>query len=325
MIPALALLFWMQAIDTTGPDQLYAAGEFQKAAGAYRDLLMKAPQDPMLLTRLGACEYQLGRFQQAEDAFRKAVSAAPELPPALVGLGTSLITLGRSKEAVPVLEKAMKLNPEDVMARRALGHAYQEQERFVEGEAVLRSVLKENPRDAESWYYLGVLFFERKYAQSALDALDKALAVQPGNFRAKLYRAAALVQLGRTQEAESAFTSLGRIPGALKDPEYLAEYALLLYHTNRSEAALEKIDQALAVAPESPKLHFWRARMLLAKGELSSAAAAAKKSVELGPDLPNARNLLLRIYRLQGNNQDAARMAAWLRNHSQRNTRGAAR
>ena len=249
----------------------------------------------------------------------------PDLPPALVGLGTSLITMGRSAEAIPHLEKAVKLTPADRMARRSLGHAYQDQEQFVEGEAILRQLVKEDPQDVEAWYYLGLLFFDRNYALPALEAFEKTLALQPANVRARIYRAGCLAVLGRLPEAEKAFADLSADQRLSADPEFQLGYAQFLFNTGRTAEALSAAERGVKSAPDSVKLHYWRARLLAETGKQEEAIAEAERAMKLAPEMPNPRHLLVRLYRLQGRDREAAAQAAWLRAYSARKTQGSAR
>ena len=279
----------------------------------------------MLLIRAGACEYQLGKFSEAEKHFRNALNAAPDLPPALVGLGTSLITLGRAAEAIPVLEKAVKITPADRMAQRALGHAYQQEEKFVEGERVLSKLVEQDPKDAEAWYYLGVLFFDRNYAKPALEAFDKLLALDPKHQRARIYRAGSLSILGRIEEARTAFAELEKEPAIATDAELLLGYTQALFHSGDYEAALQKATKGVDANPGSAKLSYWKARLLLETGKLEEAGKEAERAVRLSPNLPNPRHLLVRIYRRQGRDAQAAEQAAWLRSHSENKAAGTGR
>lgn len=304
-----------QTPDIAAVDQLFATGRFAEAEAQYRVLLQSMPNEPALLLRLGACEYQLGSFVAAESSFRKAVNAQPNLPPALVGLGTSLVALGRSQEALAFLEKAVELAPSNRMARRALGHAYVEREEFLKGEAVLRELVKEDPQDWESWFYLGTLLLNRHYDSAALSALEESLKIHPGNAEAQIDRAIALSQLGRTQDAEVLFRQLATDSGLAKSPELLLAYAQLFFQNERYGEALDKIEAAIKTLPISAKLHFWKARILFYMDKTDLAIREAQRAVELAPELPYARNLLLRLYRSQGRDREAAAQAEWLRHY----------
>ena len=319
-----SFLFY-QTLNLTSADRLYESGRFDEAIRQYTALLKVSPADPMLLIRAGACEYQRGQFAEAEKHFRKALNAAPELPPALVGLGTSLITLGRAGEAIPILHKAVKTAPTDRMAQRALGHAYQEEEKFVEGERVLTRLVEQDPKDTEAWYYLGLLFFNRNYAKPALEAFDKLLSIEPKHQRARIYRAGSLSLLGRIQEARQAFADLEAEPTIARDAELLLGYTQALFHSGDYEGALAKVARGVDANPDSAKLRFWKARLLLETGRLDEAGAEAERAAQLAPNLPNPRHLLVRIYRKQGRDAQAAEQAAWLRAHSEKKALGTGR
>ncbi len=273
------------------------------------------PDESALLLRVGACEYQLSNFVAAEGHFRKALSAEPNLVPALVGLGTSLVALNRSAEALAYLEKAVKLAPSNHMTRRALGHAYVEREEFLKGEEVLRGLVEEDPQDWESWHYLGTLRFNRHYDLAALSALETSLKIHPNNAEAQIDRACALSELGRKQEAEALFQELARDSKLEKSPELLLGYTQLLFQNERYDEALSKIDAAIDASPKSAKLHYWKARILFHMERTEEAIQEGERAVELAPGLPHARNLLLRMYRALGRNQEAAKQTEWLKHY----------
>ncbi|PYT23980.1 MAG: hypothetical protein DMG57_30245 [Acidobacteria bacterium] len=315
MLERLILLALLQTADLTTADQLFNTGRFAEAEAQYRRLVQKMPNEPALLWRLGACDYQLGNFAAAEKEFRKALVAEPNLPPALVGLGTSLVALGRSDAALPFLERGVKLAPSNRMARRALGHAYVEQQEFLKGEPILRRLVEEDPRDGESWFYLGTLLFNRHYDDAALSALEESLKINPANVEAQIDRASALAQLGRNQQADAVFQRLARDPKLQGSPEFLLAYAQFLFQNERYDDALIKVEAAIKAAPKAAKLHFWKARILFHLDKTDLAIPEAEQAVALAPELPNARNLLLRMYRAQGRDREAAKQADWLLHH----------
>lgn len=312
--PTLFLL--AVSVDTSAGDRLYAAGHFEQAAAVYRELLRAAPRELKLLVRLGATEYQLGAFPEAEKFFRTAVSIAPDSAQAEIGLGTSLLALDRSREAVPVLEKAVKLAPSDRMALRALGHAYQKQNDLFKGERVLKSLVAQDPQDAESWFYLGALLYDSNYYAPALEAFNHTLHLQPSNDRVQIYKAGALAQLGRTEEAGALYRSLATHETAAARPELWLGYAQFLFDNQQLRPSLDAVNRAIALLPDSSKLHFWRARILMSLGETEAAEADARKAVELSPELPNPHNLLMKIYLAKGLNTAADEQARWLAAHT---------
>ncbi len=64
--------------------------------------------------------------------------------------------------------------------------------------------------------------------------------------------------------------------------------------------------------------YFWRAKVLLQLHRTAEAAGAAEESIRLQPQLPEAHNLLVRIYQMQGRTKEAAQQAEWLRDYQRR-------
>ena len=305
-------LFLYANVDTSAPDRLYASGQFEKAALIYRQMVEQAPRDAALLARLGATDYQLGRYTQAESSFRRAVTTNPEMEQAEVGLGTVLLALDRATEAISHLEKAARLQPKDRMALRALGHAYQKTNSFFAGEHTLKTLVESDPNDWESRYYLGALLYDNNYYAPALAALEAAIRLNQNNAQARIYRAGALAQLGRTNEAAAEYRSLLETSSATELPELWLGYAQFLFESGQLKPALEAINHALSLLPNSAKLFFWRARIQVDAGGMQAAETDARKAIELLPELPNAHNLLMKIYRARGFTAGAGEQAAWL-------------
>jgi tetratricopeptide (TPR) repeat protein len=318
----LTLLLLAASIDTGAGDRMYAAGEFAQAAGFYRDLLTQFPGDPKLLVRLGAAQYQMGSFAEAEKHFRMAVTKAPGSAQAEVGLGMSLLALNHAEKAVPVLERALKLAPSDRMALRALGHAYQKQNDLFRGEQVLESLVREDPKDAESWYYLGTLLYDNNYYARALGAFEHTLELRPSDSQTQISLAGALTQMGRTAEAGDLYRSLTLQPDPASRPELWLGYAQFLFEDQQLESSLQAVNHAISLLPDSAKLLFWRARILMSLGKTEDAEADAQKAVQLSPDLPNAHNLLMKLYRAGGRTKDADEQAAWLAQHTKNKKAG---
>jgi tetratricopeptide (TPR) repeat protein len=240
--------------------------------------------------------------------------------PSPLDTAKSLVSSGRPGEAVPYLNQALATNPRDREAQRTMARALLDLYQFLPAQELLEKLTRTDPNDGESWYYLGLLMYRNGYYGAALPALEKSLATRPDNPKARVYRAVCLSKLARAKEAEAAFLDLSENSEAVKDPDFLLVYAELLFETGRAEASLRQVDRALASLPGSPIGYFWRGRILLHLNRVDDAAKAAEHSVNLAPQLPFARNLLVQIYRKQGRTADAAQQANWLREYEARMT-----
>lgn len=310
-------LFLLQSATLPQADQLYARGDFQGAATSYRELLHANPRSAILLAKLGASEYALGDAAQAAGHLTQALALDAQLHPARLALGGALLDLGKPAEAIKQLKRAAAQVPGHLETQRLLGRAYQEANQFFDGERTLRAVLKQDPADWRSWTSLGVLLYNNNYYAAALEALQTGLKVQGENPRARMLEASSLVHLGRHGEAGKIFESLLADPRLESEPELLLGYAQFLVDSGSPELALPPIDRAISAAPGEPKLHFWRARILMVLDQPGPAAEAARRAIELSPEQANSRVLLLRIARKLGLQAEMAAQAKWLREHEQ--------
>ncbi len=290
-----------------------AAGRFDEAAARFRSLLEITPGDPDLLIRLGASEYQGGEFEAAARSFGAALEVRPDEPRALAGLGMSLNALERPEEARLVLERAVERSPSDRMARLALARSHTELDQFLRADELLRALTEEDPGDWEAWSALAMLRFRSSYHQQALEALDRCLVLRPGDRVARILRARSLVKLGRLPEAKGQLRELSGDPEAAEDWELLLARAECHFSAGDLEAALTNVEAALHRKPRSGLLHYWKARILHYEGDVAGARVEAERAVSLSPDLREPRGLLVRLYRLEGREAEAAEQIEWLR------------
>jgi tetratricopeptide (TPR) repeat protein len=301
-----------QSVTLPQADQLYAQGNFPQAAQAYKQLLESEPRNALLLAKLGASEYAMGEAASAAKHLAAALEINPNMLPAQLALGGALLDLGQPEKAIGHLKRAQAQAPRHLETQRMLGRAYQEANRFFDGERTLRAVVKQDPEDWRSWTYLGILLYNNNYYAAALDALRTALKLQPENPRARMLEASSLAHLGQYDSAQSTFETLLNDVRLSSDPELLLGYTQFLVESGKAERALQPVEKAIQAAPNEAKLHFWRARVLMLNNQLEPAAEAARRAIDLAPEQPNARNLLLRIARKLGRDAEVAAQARWL-------------
>ena len=90
---------WHNAAVASEADGEYGmAREYEEKAEAAQ------PDNPDVLSNLGAIEWRLGNFGQADDYFQRALQAAPDNVSAVVNAARSATAVGRLDEAIGVLE-----------------------------------------------------------------------------------------------------------------------------------------------------------------------------------------------------------------------------
>src|SRR5690242_21540363 len=111
------------------------------------------------------------RIAEAEAVYRDILKDAPETPEALNFVAMCALARGDFAAAQHDLERAARVNP----------------------------------TEPEIWKNLGIVQLAQRHGGEALDAFDRALGLEPMHFAARLHRGAALEQLGRVDDATTAY------------------------------------------------------------------------------------------------------------------------
>ncbi|MEM9386581.1 MAG: sulfotransferase [Pseudomonadota bacterium] len=146
-------------------------GEAAKAEQIYRELLRKHPNDVDALRLLGVLNVKRERYDDATALFRRAVQLAPDFWKAWINLGTAL----------------------------------SEQQKFDEADAAYREALALQPGSVHTLERLGANAMKASELETAVDWLEKSLAISADHFPSWLCLGHALKTLGQQEEAIDAY------------------------------------------------------------------------------------------------------------------------
>lgn len=116
------------------------------------------------------------------------------------------------QEMVARLEKKLQENPNDLQGQIMIGRSYMAMERWDDAEKAWKKVLELDRRNYTAHYRLGEIILSnpktgtREEAEEALAHFDQALVSVPQDASILWARGIVLVQLGRTFEADEAWT-----------------------------------------------------------------------------------------------------------------------
>jgi len=183
--------------DLDQAEHLLVNGEFAEAAPRYESILQILPNYYEAYFGLGMCYAQTGRAGEAEAAFRKYLAYQPVSPDGRAALGVLLLSQGRGKEAVPELEQAIQIDPTLVEARKALAGEYLKESNAKSALVALQSEL--NSPDGETQLTLAEAYRQTGQFGLALKAVNRALAIAPGEPGANALKQQILQQQGNTK------------------------------------------------------------------------------------------------------------------------------
>ena len=190
----------------------------------------------------------------------------------LVGKGELYRALARlaqlhldDERAIGLLQRAVSTTPNNAAAHRALGRAYVENGRETEGYAELVIALLLDPNDVETLTELGRLASdggpkERRQGvpADAVEALERAVAIDPANRLAVRALADALIRAGRTTEGKQRLEESERLQARAIEDDRRAKTAAVL----RLNAEIRRGERDYAGA-----IDLWRQAISLQRGK----------------------------------------------------------
>ena len=167
---------------------------------------------------------------------------------------------------------------------------------------LLESVVDSGRAFADVHHLLGVCLSLLGQAQRALSELDRALELNPRYVEALIHRGLVLNELGRTEEAEEAFTlatsQLERSTAGLPSPVAAqlanrhADLADSYAGAGALDRAIEQYERALELGPEFHDLRYRMARLLLDAGRSLEARDELERVLEARPTFVDAEAAL---------------------------------
>lgn len=148
----------------------HKAGRADEAERVYRNVLQKVPNQPDALNLLGVLAMEAGNHDAAFDFLGRAVQARPKDPAILNNYGNALSLVRRYEEASEHLERAVAINPDM----------------------------------ADAWLNLGRNLNMSGNPQRAIVCFERLQKLRPDSNSGQAGIARAMLELGRTAEAEAA-------------------------------------------------------------------------------------------------------------------------
>ena len=153
-----------------------------------------------------------------------------------------------------------------------------------EAERVYARVRRECPRDFDAWFLSGALAFQRGgHLEKAVDLLERARKLKADSIECRLFLGMALADLGRFPEAEPhLWRALKKVQNK---PEAWENLARCQKGLGRPSEALESMEKAAALQPDSATAHELLGELLAQVAGFEKAEPSFRRAVELDPNL----------------------------------------
>ncbi len=158
-----------------------------------------------------------------------------------------------------------------------------------ESQSYLQQACDLDPTDVQSHATLARLFLTENDAEASLAYAQQGMESTPGNLDLSLVYAAALAETDQFDRATEELEKATDWEAIAKSPE-LARAMLLHYASSGGmEEAREFVEQMQITHPNNPYTYAMLGDLFLAAGDVTNAAEAYMRALNLDPDLPTPR------------------------------------
>lgn len=177
----------------------------------------------------------------------------------------------------------------------------------VSAQSTSQSTPKSVNVDAARDNNLGVAYMNRQQQKSALAEFEKAYALDPHLYAARLNQAIALLSLGNFPEAQSILNeAAARQP---KNPRVWYNLGLLQKSLGHPEPSARDFERVIALDPNDADAHYFLGQDYMALRQYTKAIAAFQAALELNPLHASAAFAIAQAYQRSG---DTARAREYL-------------
>lgn len=295
------------------------SGPSPQMAAELKDLLNRAPNDLVLLTRVASLSAREAKWQQAATNYENALSINSNLVPVLVDLAQLYTThLKNPERALALARQARQTAPNDPGVAHLLGKLAFDSAKSEADYRWAFSLLQESarklPNDPEVQFDYAWALFSVGQLSEATAVMQKAFEAQPPSSRHE--QAGKFLQMSSTwnhpDEVEKKAVQIQEILQA--EPNYApALLALASLQERRGEvkAACTTYEQSLTRFPLLSPATKWLARLYFdSVKDTTKAYAYAKQAREAFPQDPQVARILGSLEYERGNMQRAAQLLA---------------
>jgi len=280
---------------------------------------------------LGIMQAQSGRFLPAAELLEEAARVDAGFPQVQYSLGVAYFNAQRYSQALAPLSRALDTDPNNATLRRMLamsclntdaydkaaallasdpgreadpslqyayGLALVRSDRAADAEAIFSRLLAEHGSTPEVSVVLGHAYAQQGNFEAAVDALQRALRLNPAVADANSALGTIYLKQGRLAEAEAALRAeLKAHPRDVKTRQTLATALDLL---GRQDDALIELQAVLDSRPELVDAQYLLGKILLSRDAADAAAGHLEAAARLAPDDANIHYQLARAYQRLG-------------------------
>lgn len=296
-------------------EALFREGRYEESLKALEAILNRRPDDADALFNAGLVYAKMGRYNEAIERFKKILEIEPANTASHRQLGYIYNALGAYEEAKREFEAVIGISPEGEEAgkvKEALAgiekrvkvteyfrqaSEYREKGELDAALSVTREILSIEPENAFALYDMAVTSNMMSRKEEAIEALNKAVRINPGYSEARFELGIIYESLGRFEDAIAEYEAASgkETEGSKKAAERLERLKRFMEAKGRSEriralldmgdlqGALQEAEAYLSEEKENPRTHHTLGKIYLRLGRVTDAVQRLKAALGIDP------------------------------------------
>jgi tetratricopeptide (TPR) repeat protein len=239
---------------------------------------------------LGLCYAKSSRVDDAIQCFGRAISLDAQDAEARFNLGVLLSGKKEVDQALMQLGEAVNLNPEEPKYSLGLAEALIEGKRYSIAVEFLNAIRPEFEKLGQFHYTLGLAYFGQHNAPSAIEELEKAVALEPQMEAAFYFLGHAYALADQDEKAFSAYSQASALNP--KHVPYYSLMALVAGKLGKPEEVIRNLQEVVRLDPDDVVSRLNLAKVLAKTERLPEAIEQLQAAVKKAPNYKEAYYLL---------------------------------
>ena len=282
-----------------------AEEKYEEAMEAYEKALVCDPQAVYVNQKLAVLLFNMGKKEQAVVQLEKMIAEDPANIQNRLLLGNVYSSMGQHDQARAVYEAILKIAPDDPQALLMLGALSASDRDYLEAQKMLEKLVAVDDKSYAGYSYLAKLYRELNYYDKAMEAYDKALALNWSPMLA--YEAADLYEY-RQKYDEAAAIYKRLLEDDEANTKIRGRLARLYIMQGKVDAALAELNELKNYTTETAVVDLAIGRVLLDEKRYPEAIALFEKMLTQDENKDVARSMLALTYYESGDTNKAKKM-----------------
>ncbi len=205
-------------------------------------------------------------------------------------------------KAEDLLNKAIEISPKRVSAKITLANVYRANGKTSEAEKIIKEALELDSRNKAALYVQASLKIEQNKVDDAIDIYEKIAHIDPGDITAKYQLGLNYLRNHQVDKAKKIAAELSKSFSKRPEGDYLM--GIVNYHEQKIDDAIVSLQNSVKKGP-SPGAFYYLGLCHMLKGNVAQATSSFQKTLDMRPDLMQARFLLAITHLRSGRTESA--------------------